>query len=769
MSKTHSWILLFLLTLAGSAARGTETELCLGENFLHFWHFNAGTEFPGARITPSDADGKLRVAYDFTGGGNYVAVQWNGLAPYSERVFWEFSVDQQTELSLRVFDGNNRCFFVPLGRFSPGRHRVERTVAEIGSSDSWGGVPEEKTLLQPIRTIALGIQRNPELPVTGTVNDLRTGIIKSSNNTVRFPFSGEKTEVNWNGWKIVATWNLTDFAVPVLELNVRDLNAARDLEIEATMPLNGRPQRESHTFAPGSSRDVLFALVPGSGQNPAMRYRVTLHLRAGDQEMRLPVFLTGNAWSPLKLGQCPLPVDAGTDSMFGTVVHLNRTSTMWKNYRHIIDKIAECDIQWVREDLHGDSFDADGKFIPWEENLRWMRYAKSKGLKILGVIQMHGDEPLESFAARCRGSAIGWKGIIDAFELGNEPQNFNNWRGDQPWNAREPDNSTSEWALKFLAYTNRAIQEMKEADPECRIIGIGADSCVNRRLIETGVDPRIDGFVDHPYSFVFPPEKVPWNSGLAERDGVTVGDAESSFFGLIDTYREITAANDRIRPLWITENGYTTFWQDAENTKKGMYLNYSEAAQSAYLVRRILLCAREPLIAKLFIYDFMDDIESLPGEPEANFGLMRGAGDYSLKPSYYAVQRVIALLNGARGDDRIRIEVDAPLRNGARKYTLSRWDQSSVEANNEVLAFAYRTADGEEMIGVWNAQPFSGELNNRFATLSVTGLSGEVNRAVAIDTLTGDCFDVPVKIREKGTVSFGLSIGQSPLIVKFFP
>src|SRR5690606_1357554 len=202
---------------------------------------------------------------------------------------------------------------------------------------------------------------------------------------------------------------------------------------------------------------------------------------------------------------------------------------------------------------------------------------------------------------------------------------------------------TAEWVKAHVRATNAGAEAIKAVRPDATVIGLGSPSCVNVRALREGLSTAVDGIVDHPYAFALPPELVPFGTGFAARDGVSIGDDGNTFLGLMAGLEAASREAGHPRSTWITEFGWPTYRFDGEN-EQGLYAAYSEAAQAAYLVRRHLLGLRAG-VAVSCQYALLDDYGSAPGNAEANFGIIRGDG--SVKPAYRAIARLCALVGGA--------------------------------------------------------------------------------------------------------------------------
>ena len=167
-------------------------------------------------------------------------------------------------------------------------------------------------------------------------------------------------------------------------------------------------------------------------------------------------------------------------------------------------------------------------------------------------------------------------------------------------------------------------------------------------------------------------------------------------------------------------------------------------------------------------YDFLDDYYSGAHDQESNFGLLRG--DYSRKPSYYALQRMNSLLGDSAADLSAKVTVTAmPLQRSAVRQTIvSDWDNARIMATNGIRTYAFTNPEEEKMLAVWSMQPYSKEANNRVISLEIDGWKEYDAPPVVINLMNGDTCDLPVK-RENGKILIeNLELKEAPLLIKFF-
>ena len=86
-----------------------------------------------------------------------------------------------------------------------------------------------------------------------------------------------------------------------------------------------------------------------------------------------------------------------------------------------------------------------------------------------------------------------------------------------------------------------------------------------------------------------------------------------------------------------------------------------------------------------------------------------------------------------------------------------------------MLAYAFTNPElpNERQLAVWSNLPVSGEFNNRFASIRVTGWKEFGHHPLAIDLVTGKTFDLPLQVDEESLI-MDLLLTDHPLVIKLF-
>lgn len=159
--------LIFLCCLSfSSMARDIPVEL--GDE----WVFSNGEEYPGGKgsLEAGNADNTLAIAYDFKGGGQYVAagtfIDASGELDGAEVT----ATGPGGNLGVVLTDNTDQHFIFRLGQLEDSEKTFDLPLDK--PSSSYGGA-DDKTLHFPIKGIRLIIEKNPsQLEGTVTVSKI---------------------------------------------------------------------------------------------------------------------------------------------------------------------------------------------------------------------------------------------------------------------------------------------------------------------------------------------------------------------------------------------------------------------------------------------------------------------------------------------------------------------------------------------------------------------------------------------------------------------
>jgi hypothetical protein len=417
--------------------------------------------------------------------------------------------------------------------------------------------------------------------------------------------------------------------------------------------------------------------------------------------------------------------------------------------------IARSGVGWIRDELGWAALEpTPGKYqIPLKTRV-WIGAARRAGLKILLILGYGNPAYPDHYDTAAYAKAAGWlarelAGDIDAIEILNEPNNFGfrtTYGG--AWNGKEPNNVVSPYVRKYVEILNAATKEIKLANPQMTVIGLGAPAPASFRMIALGLAPELDGLTDHPYSNANQiPELIPYGATpvMLLRDGIATADAQGTFTSQVSMFRAQAKKWGSTQRLWHTEWGYSTVEARPEKHQRAL----SQETQAVYLLRRILQSDGIG-VEHTFIYDFKDDGND-PYSDYENLGLIKN--DRSPKASYFAVQRLIGLLAAmpmAAPDQQALLETDQVSQKdglGPQCYTFA-----SPDRQTRVVAF-------------WEAKPWEPGAGMSEAVVTLP-LANDPAHLILYDLLTGK--ETPVSWKRSGGedhISIAVPLSATPQLL----
>jgi len=434
-----------------------------------------------------------------------------------------------------------------------------------------------------------------------------------------------------------------------------------------------------------------------------------------------------------------VPEGLAQDDRVGVCTHFSQN---WP-VEQIMPLIARSGAGWIRDDLNWGALErTPGNYQVPLKTRAWISAARHAGLKIDLILAYGNPAYSDHYDTAAYAKAAGWlarelAGDIQAIEILNEPNNFGfrtTYGG--AWNGNEPNGSVSPYLQKYVQLLNAATKQIKLANPQMTVIGLGTPAPASFRMMALGLDPQVDGLTDHPYGGRLP-ELVPYPATpiILQRDGIATADASGTLASQVSMFRAQAKKWGATEKLWHTEWGYAT--EHAKPGKPGM----SEETQAAYILRR-LLESEAVGVEHTFIYDFKDDGES--------FGLVKN--DLSPKLAFFALQRVTSFLAGmgmASSANQARIENEPSIKPeglGNRCYTFLSSDEKRT-----VVAF-------------WEAKPWDG--NGTTRNVEITVPVAYAPRQISLfDSLSGNQIEVPSNQSENNYISVTIAISAAPKLL----
>jgi hypothetical protein len=734
---------------------------------LNTWSITLGGEFPGAKGTIKlSKSGCLKVNYDFSKGGKYIAVWPHEKLPVqTKNLCFKIVSDQDCRMNYRIVDASGRYF---QGRSKLIKNGAQKMIFNSNGpwSGAWGG-KKSPVPARPFKNVFLMISKDKKLPLKGTV--LLEAFYITSDKKIANDFTGKNISLRGCGWMINASW-IPKLTGGMLKLAAKNCDG-KDAELSITFPEAGRNKVFRKKLS--KSSEIIYYIPPlKNGGNVYNKYKLILKIsNTAGTEAQTVLTMAGNKSDKINFG-VPVKSRQIKNSKIGVCTHFSFGRMphwpYWAPYKELIKGITQCGYKWVRDGCHVEK-KKDGSYKVCDYDLRWMKYAKKHGLNIILVIRLYPDKSLEEYKKYVEAVVNDTKGLVDVYELGNEPGNFG-WQKKfgGHWNGYDPSTkNVDKWVTEHLKYTNALANHMRKIAPDITIIGVGAASPTNFLVMKLGVSKNVDGIVDHPYTYSMPPEKIPFCKNHKSRDGVIVSE-NGSFEELVKAYEKLFKDTGKMRSLWLTEFGFTTFWFSGKNEKK-LYAGFTEQAQAVYIVRRFIQTLALPIVAVSCQYDYLDDYFGREYNPEANFGIIRV--DHSRKPAYFAIQRMNSLFNGYSYDSNAKVIIEQqPLHRSCKRSELIKsWDKVRIDATNEIKALPFIDADNsnQRMLAVWSTLPYSREFNNRVCTVKIVGWNEFDATPVGIDIIDGSTFDVPMNVKDNSLILDGLSLKGHPIVIKF--
>lgn len=479
-----------------------------------------------------------------------------------------------------------------------------------------------------------------------------------------------------------------------------------------------------------------------------------------------------SATSALLLGSLlfsPATFAAGDDRM-GVQTHYAHKG--WEPLT-TLDAIQELGVGWIRDDLYWSSVETvRGQYQIPEKTWQWIKAAKQHDLKI--VLTVTGGNSLykdpydkQGYVNFVTYVAKQLKGYVQTIEIINEPNGGFRKAADKTlevassgngWDASK--NQIQPWVRKYLDILNASAEAIHKVAPGAyRVIGLGCAPSLNKLMLKAGVSPSVDGIVIHPYSKKREPEWLPYSNNqlFKLRNGEIAGDTTASTVSISNDLRQTSITRGKPRELWLTEQGYTTF--QCENDCKSPYASSSERSQAIYAQRRFI---ENLAIGVRFSswYNFYDKGTD-PKNPEDNFGLMKRDG--SLKPAYYAIQRLTKAMSGL--EPKVWAKTELVLTPTAQQAGTKKAPALPSNGSYRLYKFT-NNAKGEQSIFLWSTENADKENKARTVALKVRTNDDAVS-ITKLDLMTGKSEQVTA-IKENGALLINnITLPSYPVVLTF--
>ncbi|MFA4944067.1 MAG: hypothetical protein WC789_05130 [Lentisphaeria bacterium] len=435
------------------------------------------------------------------------------------------------------------------------------------------------------------------------------------------------------------------------------------------------------------------------------------------------------------------------------------------DYEKTLPMIAQAGLTWVRDGVSWgiEVEKVKGDYTIPEKDLRRIKAIHQNKLKVLFLLNSYGnrayDDPYdpEAYTRFAVEMARQLKDDVDCMEILNEPANFGFSKAyGGTWNGLEKDGSVSPWVGRYVSLLNKVAPAIKAVAPNMKVIGLGSVAPVNFRQLAMGINPAVDGIVDHPYSFKTVPEIVPFSAGMVQRDGIAVADEQGTFASLIANYRAQSRKYNGPKEIWLTEWGYSTF----QPTLPVMYAGFTPSAQAKYMLRRFVEGIGLGVEVSIQ-YDFVNDYGGAnPHDAENNFGLVDG--ELKPKPAYEAISRLTQVTANLRPDASVKVNV-FPAADRPDVWPIV-WDKGKLAAPGTIPTYGFRDAEGRLVVAIWSAERADGDLQPRVADIELL-IDRPVTKIHCFDVMSGKRRKVAFKQEEGCVMMETQSIPDSPIFL----
>ena len=372
--------------------------------------------------------------------------------------------------------------------------------------------------------------------------------------------------------------------------------------------------------APLEKRHIAYELYHAEGTDPVLAVGIFHQGKMAIDNIRveeLPLIASGPA-TMTGPGEGPLR------DHVGVMAHVDWTYFYKTDdqVRLAFDRLQELGTRWARIGLSWNPLFPTAAMVPSSQRLQRLNLivdeAARHHIKLLGIVSVSPpkwavvphppDQPdwkypeahPADYERYLRFIATTFRGRVSAWEIGNET------------------NSDGFWKAPFVDYLRQlraASGVLRQIDPGSVIVSAGL---VDAGLLNVPTARR------QPYLDLLQPE----NAKLYDAFGfhTYAGDPVVALYE-INIIGERMKANGTVKPIWVTETGYSVFGTRTE-------------AQQAQIVPHIVqTLASDPLVENVFIYnERMKDFEKKP--EERGFGLIRP--DFEPRPVFETLKQLFS-------------------------------------------------------------------------------------------------------------------------------
>ena len=365
----------------------------------------------------------------------------------------------------------------------------------------------------------------------------------------------------------------------------------------------------------------------------------------------------------------------------------------------------------------------------------------------VGCVPIHTEEEREAWDRYVRATVSHFRGRVGWYEVWNEP--------DWCWRPTPQEGCGSrEHGIEVGQFNIRTARAIRQSDPEAHVIG-GSFCQQNLEFINyalaTGMAEEIDAVSYHQYT-------------PRERE---VGEWVNALRELCHLY------NPRIEIIQ-GESGFQSRSDGCGACAGGSWTPLKQAKQ---LLRHSLANLMAGVKFTSY-FSTMDMIEALNGKvgdkasylDYGYFGVLGAdfdengvsTGEYTPKPSYYALQALASLFAGDFTLEKLPIHVTP-------RYSPRIFAQDCEEPT--VMAQGFGKPNGSRAFAYWNSTPLMTTSYGSTITLQAAGLTGGREEIRLVDLLDGQIYRLPDSMVERRADGYAkllhLPITDAPLLLTF--
>jgi hypothetical protein len=182
-----------------------------------------------------------------------------------------------------------------------------------------------------------------------------------------------------------------------------------------------------------------------------------------------------------------------------------------------LDQVKAAGLTWVRHGFHWGAIEKEKGVYDYGDYERFVKDCHARGLKIVGVVALQNkalyphpkDDPgTTAYANYAAALVTHFKDYDIAWEIWNEPNTMTFW-------GKHGKGNSKEFAEEYYRMTKAAVTAMKQANPDCVILGGSVSNMWSKSYewmdfaFQAGIlKLDLDGWSVHPYGLKTPEDYV---------------------------------------------------------------------------------------------------------------------------------------------------------------------------------------------------------------------------------------------------------------------